>query len=81
MTTHVHADIAAILRRIGKLPEFHEITGDHNLRYDLGIDSIKLIDVVVNIEEELGVVIDDEIVHGLVTVGDIDSYVAGLAGR
>ncbi|MCT9935337.1 phosphopantetheine-binding protein [Planotetraspora sp. A-T 1434] len=80
MNTAVHPKIAAILRRIGQLPESTEITPGQKLQDDLGIDSLKLIDVVVNVEEELGVVLDDEDIHGFGTVGDIDRYVAGLTG-
>ncbi|MEV8637976.1 acyl carrier protein [Streptosporangium sp. NPDC051023] len=81
MTESVHPKIAAILRRIGELPASREITDDQSLQDDLGIDSLKLIDVVVNVEEELGVALDDDVVPRLVTVGDIDRYVAELAGN
>ncbi|GAA0936988.1 acyl carrier protein [Nonomuraea longicatena] len=76
MTRSVHPTIAAIIRRVGELPPDLDITAEQHLRDDLGIDSLKLIDVVVHVEEELGVAIEDEQVPRMATAGDLDRHVA-----
>lgn len=50
------------------------ITMDAELASDLGINSIELANLVMICEEKFDVVIDDDDIHKLVTVGDVVEY-------
>ena len=50
------------------------ITMDAELASDLGINSIELADLVMICEEQFDLCIDDEDLHGFITVGDIVNY-------
>lgn len=41
----------------------------------LGLDSLDMVDLVINLEEEFGISIDDKIVPQWTTLGDIFDYV------
>jgi len=51
-----------------------DITMEAELINDLGFNSLELADMVMACEEKFDVVIDDEDLHGFVTVGDIVHY-------
>ena len=51
-----------------------EITMDAELSNDLGINSIELADLVMICEEKFDLSIEDEDLHGFITVGDIVNY-------
>jgi len=50
---------------------------DHSLRDDLGLDSMATIELVYKIEDVFDLQIPDEDLAGLVTVGNVISYVEG----
>lgn len=50
------------------------VTMDAELINDLGFNSLELADMVMACEEKFDVVIDDEDLHGFVTIGDIVRY-------
>ena len=50
--------------------EFKDVTGQSNIS-DLGIDSLSMMQIVGEMETELGVMIPDEDLVELVTVGDL----------
>ena len=50
------------------------ITLDAELSSDLGINSIELADLVMICEEKFDLVIEDEDLHGFITVGDVVNY-------
>ena len=50
------------------------ITLDAELTTDLGVNSIELADLVMICEEQFDIVIDDEDLHGFITVGDVVNY-------
>ena len=50
------------------------ITLDAELASDLGINSIELADLVMICEEKFDLVIEDEDLHGFITVGDVVNY-------
>ncbi len=68
--------IAAVLREIAELPDSFEITPEQDLKADLNIDSLKLIDVVVQVEAVLDVELGDDFSRDLVTVGDLQRHVS-----
>ena len=50
------------------------ITMDAELTSDLGINSIEHADLVMICEEQFDLVIEDEDLHGFITVGDVVNY-------
>ena len=50
------------------------ITMDAELTSDLGINSIELADLVMICEEQFDLVIEDEDLHGFITVGDVVEF-------
>ena len=48
-----------------------EITGETNIRSDLGLNSLELVNLAVAIEDEFDVEIPDRAVAGIETVGDV----------
>jgi acyl carrier protein len=73
--------IAEILKQVAELPDAFEVTDSQEFQADLGIDSLKLIDVVMHIEAALDVQLDDEVVRRITTVGHLEQYVDELAAR
>ena len=51
-----------------------EITLDSKIKDDLGADSLDILQLLMTIEEEHGIVIPDEELATFVTVGDIVNY-------
>ena len=45
---------------------------------DLGADSLDLVDTLMNIEEEWGIEIEDDVVQSFKTVGDVVAYIESL---
>jgi acyl carrier protein len=77
----MHAEISDIVRSVANLPDSQEIDDRQRLHFDLGINSVKLVEMIVMIEAKLGVDLGDEFSKRLVTVGDLRSYVAMCAGE
>lgn len=50
------------------------ITVDAELSSDLGINSIELANLVMICEDKFDLTIEDEDIHGFVTVGDVVAY-------
>ena len=50
------------------------ITADAELSADLGINSIELSNLIMICEEKFDIIIEDEDIHKLVTVGDVADY-------
>ena len=50
------------------------ITMDAELASDLGVNSIELADLVMICEEQFDLVIEDEDLHGFITIGDVVNY-------
>ncbi len=59
-----------IKQRLSSKVKGKEITEDSNLK-DLGIDSLDLVDLVFELEEEIGVEFDDEELLQIKTVQDL----------
>ncbi|MBQ3404887.1 MAG: acyl carrier protein [Oscillospiraceae bacterium] len=50
------------------------ITAETNIFEDLGADSLDVAELIMEMEEELGIIITDETIHSFVTVGDVASF-------
>ena len=51
-----------------------EVTPDSKIKDDLGADSLDVLQLLMTIEEDHGIVIPDEELAAFVTVGDIVDY-------
>lgn len=69
------AGLAKIVNEETGLPE-NEVQPDKSFTDDLDIDSLSMMTIVVNAEEQFGVRIPDDEVKNLSTVGDAVSYIA-----
>lgn len=52
-----------------------KLTPDSDIIKDLGADSLDIVEMLMNLEEEWGLVIDDEDVPKLHTIGDVVAYI------
>lgn len=52
-----------------------EISLDADLREDFDADSLDMVDLIMDIEDEFGVEVPDEILDKLVTVKDVVDYI------
>jgi len=64
---------AIIVDQLGA--EEDAVTVDANIQDDLGADSLDVVDLIQNIEDEFDVSIPDEVVEEIKTVGDIVLYI------
>ena len=55
--------------------EADEVTMDANIQDDLGADSLDIVDLVMVVEDEFEVKIEDDVVEGMKTVGDIVKFI------
>lgn len=51
------------------------ITRETDIMKDLGADSLDVVEMLMTVEEEWGLVVTDEDVPGLKTVGDVVDYI------
>ena len=70
---------AGVLAKTAKV-ERTAVTRDRRLRDELGIDSLSLMQIVGEMESELGVMIPDEDLVEIRTVGDLVKKVEARAG-
>ena len=57
--------------------ELNEVVADARIFDDLGADSLDVVELVMALEEAFDIVVSDEDVEGMQTIGDVESYVAG----
>jgi acyl carrier protein len=74
------ARFEAILRSVAELPEDLVITGEQNLRSELGVDSLKLMDLIVNLEGEYSIELSDDVSADVGTVEELWLEVSREAG-
>ena len=55
--------------------EEDKITADTDLQEDLGADSLDVVDLLMNIDDEFGVEVPDEDVEKVKTVEDLVAYI------
>lgn len=70
--------LSALSRAKQETFEPSQVTDDKKLREDLGLDSLSMVELVWDIEDKLGIHIDDNSLRTLVTVGDVVTHVSGL---
>ena len=52
-----------------------DITAETSIREDLGVDSLDVVEMLMSIEEETGVVVPDDAIMNLKNVGDVAKYI------
>lgn len=55
--------------------EESKVTETASLKDDLGADSLDAVEIIMDIEDEFGLVIDDEKAEAIATVGDLVKYI------
>jgi acyl carrier protein len=72
------AELAEIVRAVGKVPATTLITGESRLVEDLGIDSLDLVAVFLAVQDRFDVIVEDEVVPELRRVVDVAEHVVRL---
>jgi acyl carrier protein len=57
--------------------ELGEVVSEARILDDLGADSLDVVELVMNLEEAFDIVVPDEDIEGMQTIGDVQSYLAG----
>ena len=70
--------IQAMLAEALNLP-LEKVTADAKIVDDLGADSLDLVELLSQLEDEYGITIPDDEVEGLVTVADVAAEIEKLA--
>ncbi len=52
-----------------------KVTMDARFREDLGADSLDAVEIIMQIEEEFGVEISEEVIQDMKVIGDIVKYI------
>ncbi len=55
--------------------EIDKISRETDIAGDLGADSLDLVEMIMMLEEEFGIVITDDAVYGYKTVGEITDFI------
>ncbi len=74
------AELVEIVRKVGKVPAERLIGSETRLVEDLGIDSLDLVAVFLNVQDRFDVVIEDDDVPRLKSVADLAAYVSRHRG-
>jgi acyl carrier protein len=67
----------SVIARITGVPEA-SLTPEIELVADLDMDSAKALELIVELEDHLGIEIDDDAAEGMKTVGDVLATIASL---
>ena len=57
--------------------ELDEVVAEARILDDLGADSLDVVELVMALEETFDIVVPDEDVEGMQTIGDVETYLAG----
>jgi acyl carrier protein len=66
-----HDELIQNIRNTAKIPSKVLITSTSRFQDDLGVDSLDLVSVLLNIQDDYGVEWTDEEISGIMTVSDI----------
>lgn len=61
--------------------EIGKITEDTDIAGDLGADSLDLVEMIMMLEEEFGIVITDESIYTYKTVGEITTFIENMLDK
>ncbi len=75
--TQIYTRVKATLRRVVyKSVSVDDVKPEGRLQEDLDIDSARLVDLVLNLEDDFGIRIEDDNIESIKTVGDVVNLVA-----
>ena len=74
-------EIVRLVRRLGRVPAHVELKPEIRLVEDLAIDSLDLVGVIVKIQDDYGVIIEDDDVTSLRSIADLAAYVAARISK
>lgn len=74
MTKEAILEKLILLMRQQKSNLDSQITEKTHLRDDLGVDSIELVEFVINVEDEFGIAIPDEDIDTMTSIGELVDY-------
>ena len=69
-------DVCRLIRSVVKLDPSLPMEPDSGLIDDLGVDSLDLVSVFLQVQDDFGVVVDEDDLPGIVTIGDLVDYIA-----
>lgn len=78
MKDTAHKVISIIAHKLNIEPS---IVTEQSTLQDLGADSLDMVEIIMQIEEECGIEINDEDAEGLHNVGDVIAYVHRLSAK
>jgi acyl carrier protein len=59
--------------------DLQEVVPDARILDDLGADSLDVVELVMALEEAFGIIVPDEAIEGMSTIGDVERYVVDRA--
>jgi acyl carrier protein len=70
--TELHARVKAVLQKvIYKAASLDNLSPESRLQEDLDMDSVRLVDLVLGLEDEFGIRIEDEAIENIKTFGGL----------
>jgi acyl carrier protein len=68
------AQVVDVIRKAAKIPPCLPIAGDSRLVEDLAIDSLDLVGLILQLQDDFDVVIEEDAVPNLCRVADLAAY-------
>ena len=78
-TSQIPTVIMGILERVMEPEErskLAEATDETKINEDLGIDSLTMVEVIMMVEESLGITVENDELRELSTIGDVKAFIA-----
>lgn len=74
-------EVAMVIRRAAKIPNSVAIEPESRLVEDLGVDSLDLVGVILQVQDHFEVVIEEGAVPHLCRVRDLTAYLADVRAQ
>ena len=74
------SEITALVRKAGRVQPNTLITAESRLVEELGIDSLDLVDLFLQVQDHFDIALDDDDVPHLARVSDLAAYIAARRG-
>ncbi len=71
----VFEKVQELLAEALNIDDKSKITAESNIVQDLGADSLDMVELLMSLENNFGIVVPDEVANDLVTVGAIVKYI------
>lgn len=77
MNEELYKGILPIIMKIGGLDD-EDVTKDSKLEYDLGLDSLDRVEMIIDIENKYNIQINDDLIEGKMTINELVDYIHTL---